>query len=71
MRFLWLSCDFGGEFLVHAGRDVNIFRNFQRCGLAVPVPACGAAVALELHALNGQRTNARESAEVAAITSKS
>ena len=56
------ACDFGGQLLIHAGSDVNIFRNFDGARLFAGA-ARGAAVALELHALNGQRADAERVAE--------
>ena len=56
--FFRLACDFGGQLLVHARGDVNVLGNFDGAPLLAHT-AGGAAVALELHAVNGQRAYAQ------------
>ncbi len=57
-----LARDFGGQLLVHARSDVHFLGNFDGAGLFAGA-ARGAAVALELHALNRQRTHAERISE--------
>ena len=54
MRSSGFAGDFLRQLLIHAGRDVNFFGNFDLLR-ALSRPVTGAAVGLELHALNGQR----------------
>ena len=52
-----LAGDFRRQLLIHAGSDVDILGYLNRAALFARA-ACGAAIALELHALNGQRPDA-------------
>ena len=52
-----LARDFLGELLVHARRDVYLFRDLDLAD-ALAGAVSGAAVGLHLHAMNGERAHA-------------
>ena len=58
----WFARNLGGQLLVHARRDVDFLGNLDRARLLAGA-ACGAAVGLELHAVDGQRAHAQRISE--------